>query len=585
MISLLILASWVSILLIHFDEVVSCLSPTFILFLIAGRVKQEIDYLFDFLQTQMYYDKVNRCKRPVRFSIFVDDLDRCDSKTVVKVLQAMKLLLDNDDNQMVTCWTAIDTRLIVASIDKEFGGVLNAADVDGYDFIDKFIEFPFCVPELSVEKKAGVIERLFLKKYVQNPHILYESMKAVQVRVESITSANHRFEIVVVRDLKVFCEFAIPNFSWAKYLNDEETNLVSFLCKIKDSAKTSKDVKAIFRGKEKYLSAYSGSAKDNEAILTLAAKYMKCVEMLYSTLAQGNQDGVEMGIRGKVDMTSKHDSVSFSHSYVGDNRCYDGCSGHIAVDSDEIDWFNSYSKYLEGEPRAMSRILNIYLVARGIAEQKLKPIDMTKMFRKKLLKTVSLTELWPYRMSWLLLLSENALEEEELWMLMGGVDLKVEPSNEWNKSLATVMQRFGTVSTDCTKDEIMKGCTMTEIFSKVSLFEAYQKVSRVLMHSPQDSRVEMSRDSDPQLFEQFLLEKNENMNDIMMLSDIMPLNHKKFVDDRRGHTLRPFIFNLQSHMLEKASKNMENIAIHVVEGENNEPWRVKYEPISGHFHN
>jgi hypothetical protein len=243
----------------------------------------------------------------------------------------------------------------------------------------------------------------------------------------------------------------------------------------------------------------------------------------------------------------------------------------------------------------MSRILNIYIVARGIAEQKLRSDDMTQMFRKKLLQTVALTELWPYRMSWLLILAENSLEGEVTRKLMGNVNLVIEPSagNELNKSsVATVMQRFGVVSTDynSTEDESMSMmdnvCTMKDIFSKVSLFEAYHKVSRVLMHSPSDSRVEMSRDSDPQLFEQLLLEKNESMDDIMMLSDIVPLDYEAFVEDGQSHghtTLRPFIFNLQSHMLEKASKSMENIVIHVVEGENNEPWKIKYEYISSHF--
>ena len=138
----------------------------------------------------MYYDKVNRCKRPVRFSIFVDDLDRCDSKTVMKVLEAIKLLLDNDNNQMVTCWTAIDTRLIVASIDKEYQGVLNSADLDGFAFLDNLIEMPFCVPELSFEKKASFIKRQFLDKYIQNPHVLYEVMRAIQVQVEAVLSTN-----------------------------------------------------------------------------------------------------------------------------------------------------------------------------------------------------------------------------------------------------------------------------------------------------------------------------------------------------------------------------------------------------------
>ena len=108
-------------------------------------------------------------------------------------------------------------------------------------------------------------------------------------------------------------------------------------------------------------------------------------------------------------MESLDMSASLSSRYVHGNISYDRSFGRVIdkdflqsmLDSDEVGWFNSYSKYFEGEPRSMSRTLNIYIVARGIAEQKKRSNVMTRMFRKKLLQIVALTELWPYRMSWL----------------------------------------------------------------------------------------------------------------------------------------------------------------------------------------
>ena len=93
---------------------------TFDLYPSLGKVKQEIQYLFDLLDCYKFIDSDNNCMRPVRLSTFVDDLDRCDSKTVMKVLEAIKLLLDNVNNHVVTCYSNIVTRLVVASINAEF---------------------------------------------------------------------------------------------------------------------------------------------------------------------------------------------------------------------------------------------------------------------------------------------------------------------------------------------------------------------------------------------------------------------------------------------------------------------------------
>eukprot|EP01083_Nonionella_stella_P022271 61594_1 len=81
------------------------------------------------------------------------------------------------------------------------------------------------------------------------------------------------------------------------------------------------------------------------------------------------------------------------------------------------------------------------------------------------------------------------------------------------------------------------------------------------------------------------------------MSDIIPLDYyldfyknKKTSSNDHGHTLRQFIFNMQSHMVEKASKSMENIVIHIQERSGNgeedtkaTSWEVKCEHISAYF--
>ena len=95
-----------------------------------GFVKNEVEYILDFLRYTPFIDEENECKRPARLCIFVDDLDRCDGKTVMDVLEAVILLLVDAP---VTFWLALDTRLVVASIEEAKEGLLEKAGVSGYE--------------------------------------------------------------------------------------------------------------------------------------------------------------------------------------------------------------------------------------------------------------------------------------------------------------------------------------------------------------------------------------------------------------------------------------------------------------------
>lgn len=105
-----------------------------------GEVKKEAEYLFDFLRVNKFYDEDSKEFHPVRLSIFVDDLDRCNAITVVSVLEAVFLLLSESS---ITCYLAIDSRLVVASIDDHYT-VHDRAEVTGYDFLEKIVQLPFC---------------------------------------------------------------------------------------------------------------------------------------------------------------------------------------------------------------------------------------------------------------------------------------------------------------------------------------------------------------------------------------------------------------------------------------------------------
>ena len=70
------------------------------------------------------------------------------------------------------------TVILIESQRREMS-VLQKAGVTGYDYIEKMIQLPFCIPDLTTHKKVCFMEHLSLKKYIKNPSLLYEGMEGV----------------------------------------------------------------------------------------------------------------------------------------------------------------------------------------------------------------------------------------------------------------------------------------------------------------------------------------------------------------------------------------------------------------------
>ncbi|MBI4738853.1 hypothetical protein HY772_04790, partial [Candidatus Woesearchaeota archaeon] len=104
--------------------------------------------------------------RPVRFVMFIDDLDRCPPAKAVEVLEAIMLLLADDDGIPFIIFLGIDARVIVKAIEERYGKVLTDAGITGYEYLDKIVQIPFRIPPAN---------ETALKKYVES--LLWRSDK------------------------------------------------------------------------------------------------------------------------------------------------------------------------------------------------------------------------------------------------------------------------------------------------------------------------------------------------------------------------------------------------------------------------
>ena len=88
-----------------------------------------------------------------RIVLVIDDLDRCPPRQVVTVLEAAQLLMKTE---LFVVLIAIDLRYITRALEKVYRGILaHEHHPTGLDYIEKIIQLPYRVREVSPEQLSG----------------------------------------------------------------------------------------------------------------------------------------------------------------------------------------------------------------------------------------------------------------------------------------------------------------------------------------------------------------------------------------------------------------------------------------------
>jgi Cdc6-like AAA superfamily ATPase len=99
-------------------------------------------------------------RKQTRFVLFIDDLDRCDHKKAVEVLQAIMLLLNFKEGAPFVTFLSLDARVLVRAIETTYGDVLVKAGINGYEYLDKIVQLPFVIPPASDEEIRNYVESM-----------------------------------------------------------------------------------------------------------------------------------------------------------------------------------------------------------------------------------------------------------------------------------------------------------------------------------------------------------------------------------------------------------------------------------------
>lgn len=124
---------------------------------IMADIKSEIGFISQMLESR------NK-NRQTRIVLFIDDLDRCEHRKAVEVLQAVMLLLADRDGSPFVVFLGIDARVIVRAIEENYGSVLVKAGINGYEYLDKIVQMPFVIPLANRRDIGNYIDSLIWSK-------------------------------------------------------------------------------------------------------------------------------------------------------------------------------------------------------------------------------------------------------------------------------------------------------------------------------------------------------------------------------------------------------------------------------------
>ena len=391
-------------------------------------VKKELQSLFDFLE---YFEKMTGKK--LILTCFVDDLDRCLNGENVKVLEAVTLML-SVPGAPVMVMLAIDSRIVVASIDHVFAQSMeiDKTNVSGQEYMDKVVQMPFALPEPSLEKRKRLIEKNLegaaaspsevkrrlvavceavekQRKVKQKAIVLYFPAKSVKDGDTADSAASY----VEVRDfLKLRSSFrtdALNVVRTAALMLTEDTKRSAHLSDVLGD----EGIEVMCRSVQEAL--------DSMAICKVLEKKVKKVSDLIAS-GEGAEESKEAAKEEKdetgdnTEIASK-DTAGMECIFASETLQLQEISIPVNFKLSEfllprecIDTFLHLAHYIDGNPRRIKRILNVFQVIHGLAE--LWPLSIyepEKTVAKdkkiwpalcaKLIKWVCLCEMFPFRMS------------------------------------------------------------------------------------------------------------------------------------------------------------------------------------------
>lgn len=124
-----------------------------------------------------------------RLVIFIDELDRCNSETILEVFEAMRLFLFTDKTSFII---GADERHIEFAVKQKFKEIEGNNINIGKEYLEKIIQYPIKIPQLNKKEMINYITYLFLSTAL--------SPKDFQILLNLVKKENNNIDFEINKD-------------------------------------------------------------------------------------------------------------------------------------------------------------------------------------------------------------------------------------------------------------------------------------------------------------------------------------------------------------------------------------------------
>lgn len=410
-----------------------------------NHVREELDELFRFMVDDFQAETGIK----LILVLLVDDLDRCLEGRNVRVLEAIQLLLAIP-GAPVLVFLAIDARIVVASIEASFSKSMSteALCLSGWEYLDKIVQLPFCVPEAPPEKVERLVTACIINHHDMIRHCVATIEECILQLLNMVASAHFvRVELPAmhgnagadstthtIKDVPMQ-EVEAEEFIRCLRYGQLPTVLPSMGERIED-------VKSLLRAaavlsvetRTAYEAYFSGVPEAKELLCASILDALRRVVLIRSkkssdldTSSPPGRDDVGLAQDRKKD-SSRDSDIEKGNALIGDRISdEDPDASLLAVRTKfEMSDAASHSPLLpsamssaaallctkvDPNPRKLKRIINVLKIVHEVSrikpvserhpELKLHTLPHWNNFSKKVTKWIFLAENYPYRVSFL----------------------------------------------------------------------------------------------------------------------------------------------------------------------------------------
>ncbi|XP_078684491.1 kinase D-interacting substrate of 220 kDa B-like [Branchiostoma floridae x Branchiostoma belcheri] len=149
-----------------------------------AKVKTEVQVITYLLR---YFESARR--KQYRVIVVVDDLDRCPKDKVIKVIEAVGILLSDPNSHFISL-LAVDPRIVVKSIEESFGEVMKNSNINGYEYLKKMVQLPICLPDPGAQERKRFLWDTAKMSATERKVLVVQKQEAGQAKAKQAAKAS-----------------------------------------------------------------------------------------------------------------------------------------------------------------------------------------------------------------------------------------------------------------------------------------------------------------------------------------------------------------------------------------------------------